>query len=700
MEPNEEDKDIDADAMRELMGEHIVYDRKSGEAKAEDPFLWGSQKKGGDSESGGGGLFAEETVSAGEEFGAVLPFLGALVEPSEHPPFNPKVPTQDYELEYVYGYRTYDCRQNLYFTASGKVVYNVAALGVVLDPKTNTQKFFGGGSTGKPLSRDIHDDDIVCLAISPDRKYVATGQVGAKASLFIWDAEECKLKAPSSKYKITAKNTRAVSACSWSSDGKFVAFLDRSDKPIAYVVDSTTGKLAYSESSGANQVLAIAWSKKPGEHAFATCGNRSIIFWNSDAKSRKVGTGHGAQSFTCLTYDDKGTCYAGGANGEVYIFKGSSLSSKKPAHKGLIHAINWVDGQLFTAGGDKKLCIFDSKFTLEAKIGLPDIARSIDKQGDQILVGLRNGTIAIVKAGKITGDLMKSHHDGEIWGLEVLENGDIITSCDDNKVMMWDTKDRKNKGVFTINQKAGPKIKYGASSMTAYPDNQCSRAVCYNPKTNEVAVATNAGEVQIRDLASMAAVKKTLPAAKRWIECMSYSPDGNYLAVGTHSNTIVVYKTSNYSTKGTLTAHKSSILSLDWSKDSSYIRSNCEAYELLFFNIDSMKQDPSGASNTKGIEWATQSTKIGWSVIGVFPKGTDGSHVNGVCGSNDGKLIASGDDWGLVNIYNNPCREGSQAKSFKGHSEHVVRVRFSADDKKIFSVGGQDKAIMQWRKVA
>ena len=295
---------------------------------------------------------------------------------------------------------------------------------------------------------------------------------------------------------------------------------------------------------------------------------------------------------------------------------------------------------------------------------------------------------------------MKSHHDGEIWGLETLENGDIITSCDDNKVMVWDTKNKKNKGVYIINAKAGPKIKYGASSMTAYPDNQCSRAVCYNPKTNEVAVATNAGEVQIRSLDELGSVKKSLASAQRWIEFMAYSPNGDYLAVGTHSNTIVVYNTSNYSTKGTLTAQKSSIRSLDWSKDSTYLRSNSEAYELLFFNIDSMKQDPSGASNTKGIEWASQYTKIGWSVRGVFPKGTDGSHVNGVCMSSDEKLIASGDDWGLVNIYNNPCREGSKPKSFMGHSEHVVRVRFSPDDQLLFSIGGQDKAIMQWKKIA
>ncbi len=35
---------------------------------------------------------------------------------------------------------------------------------------------------------------------------------------------------------------------------------------------------------------------------------------------------------------------------------------------------------------------------------------------------------------------------------------------------------------------------------------------------------------------------------------------------------------------------------------------------------------------------------------------------------------------------------------YRGHSEHVVRVRFGLGDQYLFSIGGQDKAIMQWKK--
>jgi len=687
--------EFDQETLAELYGERIVYDKKTGKPTTSDV-----SEKHAKPIPVEGGLFEEEVIDSGDKFGACLPWLGALVEPTSHPPVVYDAPKENYALEYVYGYRTYDCRQNLYFTSTGKVVFNVAALGVILDPATNTQKFFGSGTIGagmKPIS-DQHDDDIVCLSISPDRKLVATGQVGPKPALYIWNAETGKLAYPKSKYRITAKNTRGISSCSWSADGKYVAFVDKSDKRVVYVINAENGTLVYSDNSGAQQIMDIAWSKAPGDLRFAICGVKHISFWDIQNKTHKLGTGHNAASFSCVTFDNKGVCYAGGINGQVFVFKGNAVAATVQCHKGIIHTMNCIEGQIMTGGADRNLCIFDNNMKKLATHTLPSVPRALDKKGAEILIGMRNGTIALLKDGKITSELLNSHHDGEVWGLEVLETGEVLTSCDDNKLMKWDSKERKCKGTFTINPKAGTKIKYGASSMTAFPDNQCSRAICYNPTTKEVAAATNNGEVHIRDLAKLGAAKKVLKAAERWIEFMTYSPNGKYLAVGTHDSTIVIYETAGYTSKGALKAHKSSITAIDWSKDSKFIRSNCEAYELLFFNIESMKQEPSGATMTKDLEWATQNTKIGWSVTGVFPKGVDGTHVNGVCMSENGKLIATGDDWGQVNIYHNPCREGCKAKSFLGHSEHVLRVKFGSHDQYLFSVGGQDKALMQWKK--
>lgn len=69
-----------------------------------------------------------------------------------------------------------------------------------------------------------------------------------------------------------------------------------------------------------------------------------------------------------------------------------------------------------------------------------------------------------------------------------------------------------------------------------------------------------------------------------WIEYMSYSPDGKYLGVGSHDNNIYILDVEkDYKQLHVLKGHSSFITAFDWSKDSTYIRSVCGAYELLFF---------------------------------------------------------------------------------------------------------------------
>ena len=58
------------------------------------------------------------------------------------------------------------------------------------------------------------------------------------------------------------------------------------------------------------------------------------------------------------------------------------------------------------------------------------------------------------------------------------------------------------------------------------------------------------------------------------------------------------------------------------------IRSSCGAYELLFFDVDTKKQVPGGASATTSTTWENHTVKFGWFVDGIYPSGTDGSHIN------------------------------------------------------------------------
>jgi WD40 repeat protein len=203
-------------------------------------------------------------------------------------------------------------------------------------------------------------------------------------------------------------------------------------------------------------------------------------------------------------------------------------------------------------------------------------------------------------------------------------------------------------GSKKIKEKKG--YRGGASSMSSQPANCQSRCVSYSAALGQLAVSDNKGVVTIRDVDFSAVdggkagaldnikttLFKTLKKAE-WIETMVFSPNSKYLAVGSHDNTIYLLDTKTYNEKTMkkLTGHSSFITSLDWSIDSSYLRSVCGAYELLFFNIGQKKRDPSGASNTVETVWADQTCKLGWNVQGIFPSGCDGSHINSVCQTAD-----------------------------------------------------------------
>ena len=51
-----------------------------------------------------------------------------------------------------------------------------------------------------------------------------------------------------------------------------------------------------------------------------------------------------------------------------------------------------------------------------------------------------------------------------------------------------------------------------------------------------------------------------------------------------------------------------------------------------------------------------------------------------------------------MNVYNDPCLEGHVGKSYRGHSEHVVRIKFAQDGKYMISAGGYDQTIIQWKR--
>lgn len=106
--------------------------------------------------------------------------------------------------------------------------------------------------------------------------------------------------------------------------------------------------------------------------------------------------------------------------------------------------------------------------------------RAIDFRDGNILVGDFDGRIIEVSPNDEIRTLMNSHSEGETWGLDLLDDGRIITSGDDNKVMVWSIDERRLVSqaiVSDVNQKSKAG---GASSLSKQPPSKCSRAVAVN----------------------------------------------------------------------------------------------------------------------------------------------------------------------------------------------------------------------------
>lgn len=122
---------------------------------------------------------------------------------------------------------------------------------------------------------------------------------------------------------------------------------------------------------------------------------------------------------------------------------------------------------------------------------------------------------------------------------------------------------------------------------------------------------------------------------------------------------------------------------------------NTQDYWLKFYSVDAAKD--ASASSAKDVKWFTWTCTLGFYSQGIFP-GVDGTDVNTVCRSMNQKFLATGDDFGKVNLFAFPCVvPKAKCISFMGHSSHVTKVKFSFDDTYLVSTGGNDKCVISWK---
>ncbi|XP_077993248.1 echinoderm microtubule-associated protein-like 6 [Glandiceps talaboti] len=586
-------------------------------------------------------------------------------------------PGSSLRLDWVYGYRGHACRNNLYYTASKEIVYFVAGVGVVHNTKEHSQRFFFG-----------HDDDIISLALHPERSLVATGQIGKDPYICVWDSYNVQTVSI-----LKDGHTNGVAALAFDREGTRLVSVGLDNHHIINVWDWKKGKVLATVRGHSDRVFDIQYNPYK-ENVIVSCGVKHIKFWTLcgnalTAKKGVFGKVGEMQTILCVSFAPDDITYSGTLNGDVYVWKGHNLQKTiQGAHAGSIYTMDMCEDGYSTGGKDGCIRLWDPDFKSITRINLTDSTdgyqglsvRSVCWRGEKVLIGTQDSEIfeVIVREREKPRTIVQGHAEGELWALAVHPKKPVFaTGSDDHTVRLWSMTDHTMLSRTTLDQNI--------------------RSVAFNQDGSQLAAGLSDGSfivLKTRDLSEIIHIKDR----NEVIHEMKYSPCGNYLAAGSNDNFVDIYAVAQrYKKVGQCSGSSSFITHLDWSEDSKYLQTNSGAGERLYFRMPAGKHLTS-KEEIKAIHWVTWTSVLGPEVNGIWPKYTDINDVNACDANYSGEVVVTGDDFGLVKLFRFPSlKKAAKFRKYVGHSAHVTNVRFSHDKVRVLTTGGADHAVFQWR---
>uniref|UniRef100_A0A8C1EDF1 EMAP like 3 n=1 Tax=Cyprinus carpio carpio TaxID=630221 RepID=A0A8C1EDF1_CYPCA len=590
------------------------------------------------------------------------------------------LPSQKLDLDWVYGYRGRDCRANLYLLPSGEAVYFIACVVVLYHIRNQTQRHY-----------QKHTDCVRCLAIHPDKVRVASGQTAGvdkdgkplQPFVHIWD----------SKTLVTLQQIglgtfeRGVGALAFSSsdNGTFLCVIDDSNEHMISVWDWNKN-IKHTEVKSTNEaVLGVDFSPTDTNNIIS-CGKSHVYFWTLSAgtltkKQGIFGKYKKPKFVLCFVFSLTGDVLTGDSEGNILTWGKSAtfqIMKQTRAHEGSVFTMCILQGGAILSGGgkDRKIIRWSADLAPERECEIPEkfgAVRTIaDVDGEELLVGTTRNAILRGTFSDGFVAIVQGHVD-EMWGLATHPTQNIFITCgNDRQVCVWNAGDHKLDWCATLEVRE-----------------ESGLCADFSPNGAVVSVGLSTGRWVVLDLQTKEVVSD-LTDGNEQLSVMRYSPDGSFLAVGSHDNFIYIYNVTEggrrYTRFGKCTGHSSFITHLDWSKDGKYIMSNSGDYEILYCKA------------SKDREWASYTCVLGFHVMGVWLEGSDGTDINALCRSHSERMVAVADDFCKVHLFQYPCpKPKAPSYKYEGHGSHVTNVRFTHNDSHLLSMGGKDTCILQWR---
>ncbi|XP_072035970.1 echinoderm microtubule-associated protein-like 2 isoform X2 [Amphiura filiformis] len=616
-----------------------------------------------------------------------------------------RAPQKRLKLEWVYGYRGLDSRNNLFVLPSGEILYTVGAVAVMYDQETDQQRHYVG-----------HNEDITSIAVHPSGDFVATGQMNGhlpettppdiaichSAHVRVWETNSL------STHAILGLEFFEVGiAClsfSNENNGEWLMAVDQSEDHILSLWSWNDDNLIAKSNQQTDVEDVVVGVFNPfDDNLIVTAGKQHVFFWKIKNKKiqrdKKSGIFEGMKPayVSCIEFSHTGDVLTGDSGGNITVWEKDNDSVYRMryciqhAHEKFVSAMCMLeDGTLLSGGGlDRRLLAWDSlqgyqsakieRMFTESAGGIRSIAPVTPGSPDgRVVLGTTKNHIMV---GSLQNkfEYILQGHCSELWALAAhpSELG-FATAGYDQHVMFWRAEDHKLLWKVHVEK----------------PCLSCA----FNPIGTVVAVGTTVGRFVVLNTEDGMHVT-SVQVGKEQLSVVKYSPDGTLLAMGSHDFKIYLFSVMDdglvYRRLGTLEGHSNFLTHLDWSDDNRHLQSVSGDYDLHFWDAAEVRKEK--PENVTDVTWNTQSCIMGYTVAGVWPTREQGTDINTLDKSHSGDLLVAGDNYGCISLLKYPCANlKAESHDVKHNSSHVTALQFLYGDACVVATGGTDACLMQF----
>ena len=599
-------------------------------------------------------------------------------------------PPHQFTMEWVYGYNGHSSRQNLRYSYKGLVIYPAAAICILLDPIAKTQMHF-----------HQHHDIITCIQVYFDEEstIVATGEAGWRPSLLVWEAESLKLLS-----SMVGFHRNGILFTDFSPDKSKLVSIGGDEYHSMAVYAWRTRQLLW---SARTMTALVADARFLRDDLIVTLGMEHVTFWRT--VKGLPGYRRNRGDFGSLVKPEMIWCAAiveenvvvGAESGALYVWEGRNMMRTVKAHADAILACYVIEDKigkgLLTACRLGKVQIWNSALEIRASFNCtalgptsnPIISVCQNQTTKRILLGFQS--CEIFEIDGVDGrnahkkPLHAGHFQPRVSGLAAHPDdpSQFCTVGDDRTVRVYDSK------------------KHEVLRMAQM--DTMGRCVAYSPDGQMLVIGLGSGVIpeERKEGAFLVLAEEDLTIVfeerdtKAAIVACSYSPNQEYVAVSSLDGCIYVYNAKDHAPKSRCKGHAAGVSHLDFSADGRFLMTNSTAGELLFWLVETGETQP--PRTVRDIEWETNSCVYSLDTQGIW-NSTERAQYRIATISHALDLVVAVDDMGRIKVMSYPSlHEGSNFTVLRGHGAHVQSCVFASDDSVLYTTGGTDGTVIQWR---